>query len=79
MPTAVEHDISVNVDPFTGGGHQRVPDIHVMLTGLPTTVDVGHEHTSAAADLSFTLTGGTLDLKIELLVPAVQHTDFLLG
>jgi hypothetical protein len=44
---------------------------------------VQHDQTNPALTLNFALAGdvngGALHLDIELLVPAVQHTDFLLG
>jgi hypothetical protein len=81
MPTAVEHVISVNMDPFTGGGHQHNPDIFIQITGLPLpdTHAVGHETTSVAASVSFDFTGDTHTLKVELLVPPAQDTDLILG
>ena len=76
MPTAVEHSIIAILKPFDRG-----TDVSLELTGLPIpgAVDVHHEHTSAAVSINFTLTDHTLSHDIQLLVPAVQHTDFLLG
>ena len=85
MPTAVEHSIIAVLKP-----HERTadPDLSVDIRGLPhlpAAVDVQHEFTNKAVTLTFRLSGdvnGDRDpfhLEIQLLVPAVQHTDFLLG
>jgi hypothetical protein len=76
MPTAVEHAIIAILKPF-----ERGTDLSLDNTGLhlPDAVGVQHQHTSEAVSINFTLTGDALHLDINLLVPAVQQTDFLLG
>jgi hypothetical protein len=77
MPTAVEHAIIAILEPF----EREDTDLSLDLTGLqlPGAVEVRHEHTSEAVSLNFTLTGDALHLDFGLLVPAVQHHDFLSG
>ena len=85
MPTAVEHSIIAILKPFIERGTD--PELSVDIKGLPhlpDTLDVGHNHTNPALTLNFALAGdvngdGTLHLDIQLLVPAVQHTDFHSG
>jgi hypothetical protein len=80
MPTAVEHSIK----PLE---RTADPDLSVDVRGLPhlpAAVDVQHDHTNPALTLNFALAGdvngdSTVHLDIQLLVPAVQHSDFLLG
>jgi hypothetical protein len=85
MPTAVEHSIIAILKPLE---RTADPDLSVGITGLPNlpaAVDVQHDHTNKALTLNFALAGdvngdgGALHLDIELLVPAVQHTDFHSG
>jgi len=77
MPTAVEH----SVKPLE---RTAAPDLSVDVAGLSHVPAVQHDQTNPALTLNFALAGdvngdGTLHLDIQLLVPAVQHTDFLLG
>ena len=80
MPIYMRH--AIDVKPFVEG-----TDVLLGGTGfhLPAAVDVQHEFTNKAVTLTFRLSGdvnGDRDpfhLEIQLLVPAVQHTDFLLG
>jgi hypothetical protein len=77
MPTAVEH----SVKPLE---RTAAPDLSVDVTGMSSHVPaVQHDQTNPALTLNFALAGdvngGALHLDIELLVPAVQHTDFILG
>jgi hypothetical protein len=77
MPTAVEHSVKPLQD-------TTAPDLTVDVRGLSSHLPaVQHDQTNPALTLNFALAGdvngGALHLDIELLVPAVQHTDFHLG
>ena len=76
---------TTDVKPFEGP-REAGPDVSLHGTGfqLPAAVDVQHEVTNKAVDLSFALAGdvngdGRFDLDIQLLVPAVLPTDFHSG
>ena len=69
---------TTDVKPFEGP-RESGPDVKVFSAdfNLPAAVDTFHTHTNEAVTLNFTLTGGTFDLSIQLLVPPA-HTDPLL-
>jgi hypothetical protein len=72
------------IAPLKNGCRQHTPDIVIRITGLPLpgTHEVVHQNTSevdSVASVAFSFEGGTHEVKVEVLVPAVQHTDFLLG
>ena len=63
---------NIDVQPFDSGH-----DISIRGTGFQNPPNISHNHTNDALTINYAFNADGLHLDIQLLVPAVQHTDFI--